>query len=162
LYDSAARPLVVGFKHHDRTHAAATYAAWMARAGERLLAEADLIVPVPLHRRRLFVRRFNQAALLARALGRRTGGVVVLSLLQRQRATPPQVGLDRATRLRNLRGAFRVRPGLEGRVGGQRVLMIDDVLTTGATLDECAKTLLAAGAVQVDALTLARVPEGPA
>ncbi|KAA0676794.1 ComF family protein [Roseomonas genomospecies 6] len=156
-YDDGSRPLVLGFKHGDRIHAADAYGAWLARAGAELLAEADLLAPVPLHRLRLFRRRYNQAALLARAAGRQAGCPVLPDLLIRRRATPSQGGLDRSGRRRNVKGAFAVRPGLEPRVAGKRIVLVDDVLTTGATLSECARVLLRAGAERVDALTLARV-----
>ncbi|MBK3733662.1 ComF family protein [Azospirillum brasilense] len=156
-YDDGSRPLVLGFKHGDRIHAAGAYGAWMARAGAELLADADLLAPVPLHRLRLFRRRYNQAALLAQAAGRQAGRPVIPDLLVRRRSTPSQGGLDRSGRRRNVKGAFAVRPGLEPRVAGKRIVLVDDVLTTGATLSECARVLLRAGAERVDALTLARV-----
>ncbi|HYH18658.1 MAG TPA: ComF family protein [Azospirillum sp.] len=156
VYDDASRPLVLGFKHGDRTHAAVAYGAWLARAGADLLAEADLLAPVPLHRWRLFRRRYNQAALLARAAGRAAGRPVVPDLLMRRRATPSQGGLDRGGRRKNVAGAFRLKRGKE-EVAGKRIVLVDDVLTTGATLAECARVLRRAGAARVDVLTLARV-----
>ncbi|MFD1626434.1 ComF family protein [Azospirillum griseum] len=154
-YDDGSRPLVLSFKHGDRIHAAGAYAAWLARAGRELLADADLLVPVPLHRLRLFRRRYNQAALLAQSLGRQAGVAVIPDALLRHRATPTQGGLGRQERQRNVKGAFRLRPGVS--VAGQRVVVIDDVLTTGATVAECARVLTQAGAARVEALTLARV-----
>ncbi|MBY0432162.1 MAG: ComF family protein, partial [Rhodospirillales bacterium] len=127
----------------------------MARAGAALLAEADLLVPVPLHWGRLFRRRYNQAALLAVHLARLSGRPCVPDLLERNRATPSQGHLGRTQRAGNVRNAFSLRSGV--RVEGCRVLLVDDVFTTGATLSECARTLQAGGAAQVDALTLARV-----
>ncbi|HEY0832814.1 MAG TPA: ComF family protein [Azospirillum sp.] len=156
VYDDASRPLVLGFKHGDRTHAAVAYGAWMARVGADLLADADLLAPVPLHRWRLFRRRYNQAALLAQAAGRVAGRPVVADLLVRRRATPSQGGLDRGGRQKNVAGAFRLKRG-KAEVAGKRVVLVDDVLTTGATLTECAKVLRRAGAARVDVLTLARV-----
>lgn len=158
-YDDASRDLLLGFKHADRTEGAPAYAAWMARAGADLLAEADLIAPVPLHWRRLLHRRYNQAALLARALGQQpgTGAAVVPDLLRRRRATASQGHLSPAARWRNVRGAFALAPRHTRRVRGARVLLVDDVLTTGATAETCARLLRRAGAAGVDVLTLARI-----
>ncbi|WP_207483595.1 ComF family protein [Arenibaculum pallidiluteum] len=156
-YDDASRGLVLGFKHADRTHAAPAFGAWMARAGAGVLDGADLLVPVPLHRWRLFRRRYNQAALLARALARLTGVPAAPDLLARRRATPSQGTLGREARRRNVAGAVAVRRGRADAVKGRRIVLVDDVLTTGATLSECARVLLRAGAAQVDALALARV-----
>ncbi|MDH3593657.1 MAG: ComF family protein [Rhodospirillales bacterium] len=156
-YDEASKGLVLGFKHGDRTEGAPTFAAWLARAGRDLLAEADLLIPVPLHRFRLFARRYNQAALLCRALGRSTGLQVVPDLLTRRRNTPPQGRLSPAARRRNVAGAFAVAPARRGALQGRRVLLVDDVMTTGATISACARVLLRAGAAAVDVLVLTRV-----
>lgn len=156
-YDDASRPLVLRFKHADRTEAAPAFARWMARAGASLLAEADLVVPVPLHRWRLLTRRYNQAALLANALGRLAAVPVAPDLLVRRRRTPPQGYLGREARERNVKGAFAVRPAKLHLVHGRTVLLVDDVLTTGATVGECARVLLKAGAAAVDVVTLGRV-----
>lgn len=157
VYDEASRRLVLGFKHADRTEAAPAFGRWLARAGAELLSDADVIAPVPLHRWRLFRRRYNQAALLAQALGRASGRPVAVDLLMRRRPTPSQGGLGRAGRQRNLAGAIALRPAHRDRLHGKRVLLIDDVHTTGATLAECARVLRRHGAAAVDALTLARV-----
>jgi ComF family protein len=156
-YDQGARGLVLRFKHADATHAAPGYARWMARAGAELLAGCELIVPVPLHRWRLLWRRYNQSALLALALGRVAGRPVAPDLLVRRRPTPSQGRLDRARRFANVAGAFSMRPGRKREVAGRRVLLVDDVMTTGATAGECARVLKKAGAASVDVLTLARV-----
>jgi len=157
-YDDASRALVLRFKHADRTGGAKTFARWMARAGSELLVEADVILPVPLHPLRLLKRRYNQAALLGHELAKLSGKPCRVDLLIRTRNTKPQGHLGRSSRGRNLKGAFAVRKSAE--ITGKRVLLIDDVLTSGATLSECAKALLAAGAGAVDVLTLARVVLG--
>lgn len=158
VYDDASRPMILAFKHGDRTHAAAAFGLWIARAGADLLEGADLLAPVPLHRWRLFLRRYNQAALLAQAAGRQAGVAVVPDLLVRRRRTRSQGGLDRTGRRRNVAGAFALRR--EDSVRGKRVVLVDDVLTTGATVGECARVLLRAGAARVDVLTLARAVRG--
>jgi len=154
-YDDASRGLILAFKHGDRIDAAPAYARWLARAGHALIADADLIAPVPLHWTRLFHRRYNQSALLTNALARLAGLPAAPDLLRRRRRTPSQGGLGRAERVRNVRGAFAVRTGRP--VAGKRILLIDDVLTTGATVEACATALRKAGAASVDVLTLARV-----
>lgn len=156
-YDAASRGLILAFKHGDRLDAAPPFARWLAAAGAALLAEADLILPVPLHRRRLFQRRYNQAALLAQALARQRGLPVATQVLLRRRNTPSQGHLRASQRRRNVAGAFAVAPGGAARLAGRRVLLVDDVFTTGATLEAAARALLAAGAREVDCLTLARV-----
>jgi ComF family protein len=156
-YDEASKRLILRFKNADRTHAAPVLARWLARAGAPLVAECDLIVPVPLHWTRLWRRRFNQSALMARALARLAGKPWSPDALARRKPTPRQGGLSRAQRRANVRGAFAVPPGRRALIAGRRVLLIDDVLTTGATLDACARALLRAGAARVDALAVARV-----
>ena len=156
-YDDSSRRLILGFKHGDRTAAAPSFGVWMARCGTDLLAAADAVVPVPLHRIRLFARRYNQAALLAHAIARRHGIAVAPDLLTRTRATPSQGGLNPAARVANVRGAIAVRKGRGGAVADRRFVVVDDVMTTGATVSACARALLGAGAGAVDVLTLARV-----
>jgi ComF family protein len=156
-YGDLSRRLVISFKHGDRTDAAAAIAAWLAQAGQALLGQCDVIVPVPLHRWRLFSRRYNQAALLAQNLGRMAGKPVAVDLLRRVRATPSQGTRTAQERRRNVQGAFALRAGMKAEIAGRRVLLVDDVLTTGATAEACARTLKAGGAVAVDVLTLARV-----
>ncbi len=156
-YDDASRRLIIAFKHGDETHAARPFGRWVAAAAGPLLRDADLVAPVPLHRRRLFRRRYNQAALLAQAVAEAGGVAAVLDLLVRRRPTPSQGGRSRAGRLANVRGAFAVAPRHARRLDGRRVLLVDDVMTTGATADACAKALVRAGAAAVDVLTLARV-----
>ena len=156
-YQGRARDLLLGFKHGARTERARPMAAWMARAGAALLAEADALAPVPLHRRRLFQRRYNQAAMLALALGQGCGVEVMPDLLIRRRATPTQGGLGRAARYKNVARAFSVRPGQAARIADRALVLVDDVLTSGATAEACTRALLAAGAARVDVLTFAHV-----
>ncbi len=155
VYADPGKGLILRFKHADRTDMAPAFARWMARAGAELVADADLIAPVPLHWTRLLRRRFNQAALLANALAQLSGRTAAPRLLIRRRRTPSQGNLGRDARGRNVRGAFAVRDPAP--VAGRRILLIDDVLTTGATLGECSRVLLKAGAAAVDVLTVARV-----
>lgn len=157
VYDEASRGLVLGFKHADRTHGAPAYGRWLARAGAELLAEADIVAPVPLHWTRLAMRRFNQAALLAGTAAAESGRQCIPDLLVRSRRTPQQGEKNRTERARNVRRAFAVHPRHAAAVAGRRVLVVDDVFTTGATIGECTRTLLGAGAAAVDVLTLARV-----
>ena len=157
-YDDASKRLVLGFKHADRIGSAPSFGRWMARAGADLLTEADLIVPVPLHPWRLFHRRYNQAALLANVLAKESGVPCLPDALLRARHTPTQGLMGRRQRRLNVYGAFRLRaPGV---VDGKHVLLVDDVFTTGATIEECTRVLLAGGARAVDVLTLARVVFG--
>jgi len=156
-YDDVARSLVHALKYGDRLDLAPTMARWMARAGSDLLADADLIVPVPLHWRRLWARRFNQSAALAGFISRQAGPPVSVTALKRARATPQQVGLSRAARAANVQGAFRVDDAGKAEIRRKQVLLVDDVLTSGATVDTCARALLRDGARQVDVLVFARV-----
>jgi ComF family protein len=156
-YDEASKDLILAFKHADRTDGAPAYGAWLARAGADLLSDAELIAPVPLHWTRLFARRYNQAALLTLALGAASGLQVVPDLLRRRRRTPSQGRLSAAARERNVAGAFVIHPRHRDTVAGRRILLVDDVLTTGATAEACARLLRRGGAADVDVLTLARV-----
>ena len=153
-YDKNSRRLLLGFKHGDHTHSAAAFGRWMHRAGSEVLAGANLLVPVPLHWTRLFQRRYNQAALLAQAVHAVGGPEVAADWLIRRRRTPAQGHLGPAARERNVRGALAMRPSRS--VAGKRVVIIDDVMTTGATVEECARVLKRAGAASVGVLTLAR------
>jgi len=158
-YDNASRRLVLPFKHGDRTDFAAVLARMMAQAGTKLLREADVLVPVPLHRRRLFVRRYNQAALLARGLGSIAGRPALVDALVRWQVTRTLDGRSAAERRDEVSGVFAVRPRRADLLEGRRVLLIDDVMTSGATTSACAECLLAAGAAAVDVLTAVRVPD---
>ena len=156
--DGPARKLAHRLKYSDRSELARPIARWMARAGADVLADADLIAPVPLHRMRLWRRRFNQAALLARELSRETGKPCDVGALTRVKATRSQVGLSRAQRAENVQGAFRVAEGAQ--IRGRNVVLVDDVLTSGATVNAAARILLRAGASRVDVLVFARVVTG--
>ncbi len=153
-YNDASRKLVVGIKH-SRLQAMATLAGWMQRAGASMLEEADLVCVVPLHRWRLMKRGYNQSALLAARL--QTPARIEPELLVRTRATPSQGGLSRSGRQRNIRGAFAVHARYLAQVKGKRIVLVDDVFTTGATLGECCRVLKRAGAGEVSVLTAARV-----
>jgi len=156
-YDDVARTLVHALKYHDRTDLAPTMGRWMARAGRELLGEADVLVPVPLHWRRGWSRRYNQSGALAQAIGQQSGVKVATEALRRVRATEQQIGLSRAQRASNVQGAFKVAADRVVDIQGRRVVLVDDVLTSGATSDACARALLRAKAAQVDVLVFARV-----
>src|SRR5947208_13249598 len=134
-YDDVARTLVHALKYHDRTDLAPAMGRWMARAGQELLADADALVPVPLHWRRAWRRRYNQSGALARIIERQSGVKVRGEVLRRVRATEQQIGLSRAQRATNVQGAFQVFPDRPAEVQGRRVVLVDDVLTSGATLE---------------------------
>jgi len=153
-YDKHSRHLVLALKHGDRTHVARALGRWMGRAGAELLQSADMIVPVPLHWTRLFTRRYNQAGLLAHAVRAAGGPPVMADWLVRRRRTPSQGRLGPVARVRNVRGAFAVRRGCD--VKGKRIVLVDDVLTTGATVEECARVLRRGGAASIGVLTLSR------
>jgi predicted amidophosphoribosyltransferase len=157
VYGGAARRAVLAFKHGDRLDLADPLAGWMAAAGRDLLEGCDLITPVPLHWRRLLARRYNQASELAKRLGRRAGRPVVPDLLHRTRRTVPQERMDHAARAANQAGAIAVTSRRRALIAGRAVLLVDDVMTSGATLSASAECLLAAGAGRVDVLVLARV-----
>jgi ComF family protein len=157
VYGEVAKALVHRLKYDRRHEVAEVMAVAMARAGADLLAEAGLIVPVPLHRWRLWRRRFNQASVLGLRLSRRAGVPCDPLALTRVRRTPSQVGLTAGEREQNVRGAFRVAPERRPGVAGQRILLVDDVYTSGATVMAATRTLLRAGAEAVDVLTFARV-----
>ncbi len=156
-YDAVARKLVHGLKFSDRTDLAPWMAQWMVRAGGELLNDRPVIVGVPLHGRRMFFRRFNQSAELARHIAKISENRYTPQILQRIRATRQQVGLRAKERLANVRGAFWVPPDQKINIKGRRILLVDDVLTTGATLNAASRALLRAGAQSVDCLTFARV-----
>lgn len=155
-YDDASKGAILALKHADRLELVPGFGLWLGRIGRPMLEAADLIVPVPLHRVRLWQRRYNQAAELARRLGRDWNRAVAVNALERSRATPSQGAMASAkARRRNVQRAFKVPD--PGRVAGRRILLVDDVVTTGATAEACARALKRAGASHVDVLALARV-----
>ncbi len=156
-YDDTSRKLVLDFKYGGRTDGLGFFAAQMVRAGAGMLAQADILIPVPLHRARLRQRRFNQAALLARAISHLTNIPYDTEILMRKKNTPIQGRLSFKARRRNVAGAFVIYEKHKDRLKNKRVVIIDDVYTTGSTLSACAKPLNKTGAAQIDALTFMRV-----
>jgi len=159
LYDEHSRDLILKLKHADRTDLSGLFARWIARAAADLIPELDAVVPVPLHRWRLLRRRYNQAAEIARPLARMMGLAYLPDALTRPRATDSQGGKSASGRRRNVAAAFAVPPRWKPRLAGRRILLVDDVLTTGATAEGCARVLKRAGAARVDVAVIARVKE---
>ncbi len=159
-YGGIIRRLIVRFKFEDKHEPLPLFVKLMREAGRGLLDDADLLVPVPLHRLRLLQRRFNQAALLAKGLSRASGVPASVTSLKRTKRTRAQVGLAQDARQHNVADAFGVSRGSRSAVLGKRVLLIDDVMTTGATANACATALLDAGARGVDVLAIALVAHG--
>jgi ComF family protein len=160
-YDEVARTLVHALKYQDRTDLAPATGRWMARAGREVLDGAEMLIPVPLHWRRAWHRRYNQSGALARAIERQSGVRLRGDTLQRVRATEQQVGLSRPQRASDVQGAFKVSADRQAEIAGRRAIFIDDVLTSGATLDARARALLRAKAARVDVLVFARVVDSP-
>jgi ComF family protein len=160
-FDGVMRDLIHGLKYSDRHELLDLFAPMLCSAGHELLASADCLIPVPLHPWRLWRRRFNQAAMLAGRLGMATGLPVEYGALRRVRHTASQVNMTRGERRRNVDRAFALAPAQVERISGRRVLLIDDVITTGATVEACARVLKAAGARDVDVLALALVADDP-
>lgn len=156
VYDEVSAPLVSALKFHDQWAGLSRHARMMVGAGHEVLKEAELLIPVPLHWRRLVRRKYNQSALLAYSISAQTKIPCAIGLLQRVKPTPPQMRLDRQTRLRNVRKAFAVPLAAEADIKDKIVVLVDDVITTGATVDACAQVLKKAGAKEVRVLTLAR------
>ena len=157
IYDDASRPLILSFKHGGKTDNLARFAAQLRRVGHDMLETADYIVPVPLHKSRRLKRRYNQSVLLARALAKITTVPFDSDILRRVKPTPSQGGQSAAGRRRNVKGAFAVPIHRKERLKGSHIILIDDVMTTGATVEACASVLLRSGAKRVDVLCLARV-----
>ena len=157
-YDEASKRLILGFKHGDRLERAPAFIGWLERAGRAIAEDADFIVPVPLHRLRLWRRRYNQSAILAQGIARRFGKTYAPLVLNRVRHTPSQGSMPSAkARRRNVAAAFQVAEQGGYEIRGKSVLLLDDVYTTGATLNACAGALRRAGVGRISALTLARV-----
>ncbi len=160
IHEGVAKAMVSRLKYGERLDLARAMARMMVQAGGPLLASADVVIPVPMHRGRLWQRRYNQAALLANEIGLLAQKTVLLDILRRVKRTPPQVGLTRNERRSNLAGAFRIDPGDKAAIEGRHCLVIDDVRTTGSTLNACAHILRQAGAARIDVLTFTLVPDG--
>jgi len=158
-FDDHSQPLVHGLKYHDRPEAGLVMARMMARAGRKLLRECDFVAPVPLHRMKLWRRRFNQSGFLGLKLAQQFGRPCEVSILVRVKATRPQVGLQHTERQKNVRGAFRIAAGQAAVVRDKKIVLVDDVMTTGATAAACAEALLKAGAAEVSVLVFALVLE---
>ena len=158
-FDPVVQGLIHGFKYADRHDARRLFGRWLVSAGAEILADADVLIPVPLHRWRLLSRKFNQAGLLAQEVGRLSGIAHEPMALRREKATPSQVGQSAVERRRNLAGAFVVKPGDRPRIEGRKIVLVDDVITTGSTVAACARVLRRAGAARIDVLALALVTD---
>ena len=157
IYDDTSRKVILEYKYGDRLQAVHTFTPWMMRAGKGMIEQSDYILPVPLHMKRLWQRRFNQSALLARELAKRSATPCLPDGLHRARYTVPQKGLSRKERSANVQNAFTIPQKYQDYFKGKNILLVDDVLTSGATLNECARTLKKAGAHHIFVLTIARV-----
>ena len=156
VYDGTSAPLIHALKFQDQWAGLERYTAMLCAGGADLLASTDFIAPVPLHWRRLWRRKYNQSALLAYGISRKSGILCIPNLLCRTRYTKPQMRLKRSERAKNVRNGFAVSDKFVSEIAGKTILLIDDVVTTGATVDACAMVLKKAGAAQVNVLTLAR------
>ncbi len=161
LYEGTMRSLIHKFKYQDRHELVQLFASWLALTGSDLIGKSDMIVPIPLHHRRLWQRRFNQSALLAKRLGQITGSCVNYSYLKRHKKTRPQVGLTSHQRRDNLQGAFMIEPKAVQHIRNRSILLIDDVITTGTTANAAARVLKQGGAEAVYILSLGIVINVP-
>lgn len=157
IYDDASRHIILGFKHGDQTQSVPCFVPWLSQAGIDFLDKADFLVPVPLHRFRILRRRFNQSALIVQYLSQSIKIPFILNGLDRVRATPTQGHLQASERKKNVKNAFVVPDKIIPKIRNKRIVLVDDVFTTGSTVHECTKALLKNGAGTVDVLTLARV-----
>jgi len=157
LFSGVMREMILQLKYGDTHNARELFGRWLAAAGAELIEECDVIAPVPMHARRLLMRRFNQSAILANELARISDRQASPQLIKRTRATRSQVGLTSAERRRNLAGAFTIAPRQRKHITGRNILLVDDVITTGTTLNTCARALRQAGAARVNAVVLAIV-----
>lgn len=155
-YDDYISPIIASFKYYDKTAYAKIFSSWIMRSTPDLIKKSDIIAPVPLHKLRLLKRKYNQSALLAKHIHKQTGKYTIYDLLYRTKHTRPQVGLEREKRMENVRGVFDVKPKYMESIQNKKILLIDDVTTTGATLDACASALKIAGARKVYAATVAK------
>lgn len=157
VYNDHSRPLILGFKHGDKTHFIRNFLPWLHSAGRNFLLDADAIIPVPLHHTRLIARRYNQAAIMAKYLEKTTEKPAIIDALLRTRATPPQGHLTIDQRQKNVSKAFTLKKKYENQIKDKKIVLVDDVYTTGATVNECTKVLKSGGAQEVHILTIARV-----
>lgn len=155
-YDEKSNRLITRFKYGDHTQLAKIYGQWLTSAGKELLARSDLLIPVPLHYWRFVSRRFNQSAMLAGEISKKTGLLHLPNAIKRTRHTKQQTGLTKPQREENVKNAFTINKRYKQMVKGKNILLIDDVITTGSTIEQCTKALIKAGAAQVNVLTLAR------
>ena len=157
IYNDISRDLILGFKHGDKTHVVRSFIPWLQKFGSEILAEADCLVPVPLHPYRLILRRYNQAALIGNELSKKTGIPHLADAMRRVRATVSQGHLSLEERQKNVKKVFGIHPKSKDMIKGKVIVLIDDVYTTGATVKECSVILKESGAAKVHVLTLARV-----
>lgn len=156
-FDDVSRALIHALKYYDRHEVVKLMGTMMAQAGKELLNEADMIIPVPLYRLRQWQRRFNQAILLADEISAASGVCIAKNVLKRVRSTPQQVGLKKKQRRDNLKGAFEVDASAQHSLYGKKIVLVDDVMTTGATATACSKVLRKAGCEQINVVVFALV-----
>ncbi len=159
IYDDFSSKMILKFKHGDKQHASISFAKWMLRAGSEFINSGDIIAPVPLHRFRLFKRKFNQSGILASEIAKYIEAKPVLDLIIRQKHTPPQKGLNAEKRRKNVARAFIINPKYKDLIKGKNIIIIDDVYTSGATLNECSKLLKTGKADKIFCLTIAQTKQ---